>query len=166
MCFDFSHWCLRDDEFLLVVCHCGTVIVLDYTRDFFCRWKPVACKDWLTNKVEHALFWKGSFLRISVRFIAWIIWVSWLWIVRTHSALLGGCLHLCGQRAGSQLAVAKALTNIVWTLLARGLWWVSLGLTGCGLAVFVSASCAVEPSSLGQSKSLYRSMFIVLDKSL
>ena len=104
--------------------------------------EAVACKDWLTNKVDRSV--TGKIARQQCQGELQLP-LSDCGVValdyRGEKGIATALGHapqaaLANPAAGSVLAVSEALTNIVWAPLAEGLDSVSAcRLTGCGLAV-------------------------------
>ncbi|MPM02546.1 Phosphoribosylformylglycinamidine synthase [bioreactor metagenome] len=94
--------------------------------------EAVACKDWLTNKVDRSVTGKVALqqccgevqLPLNNLGIAALDYSSKSGIATSvgHAPVAG----LISAEAGSRLSVAEALTNIVWTPLKNGLRGVSL----------------------------------------
>lgn len=106
-------------------------MILDYTEKVL-QMEAVACKDWLTNKVDRSVTGRVALQQCAGQIQ---LPLNNLGIMALdycgHEGIATSIGHaaaaaLVDERAGSQLAVAKALTNIVWTPLAEGLKSVSL----------------------------------------
>ena len=105
--------------------------LLDYTEKVL-QMEAVACKDWLTNKVDRSVTGRVALQQCAGQIQLPLNNLGIMALDYSgHEGIATSIGHaaaaaLVDERAGSQLAVAKALTNIVWTPLAEGLKSVSL----------------------------------------
>jgi phosphoribosylformylglycinamidine synthase len=113
----------------------------------------VACKDWLTNKVDRSVTGKvaqqqcvGPFhLPLSNCAVMALDYTGTVGVATSvgHNSLVG----LIDERAGAILSVAEALTNVVWAPLSRNLSGVSL-----------SANWMWPAKQQGEDARLYRAV--------
>lgn len=103
--------------------------------------EAVACKDWLTNKVDRSVTGKVARQQCQGEIQ---LPLSDCGVValdyRGHKGIATALGHapqagLASPEAGSVLSVAESLTNIVWAPLADGMTSSACRLTGCGHAV-------------------------------
>lgn len=131
--------------------------VFDYLGQVL-QLESVACKDWLTNKVDRSVTGKVATqqtcgpIQLPLNNVA----VMALDFV-SHKGVASAIGHapaaaLIDPVAGSKLAIAEALTNIVWTPLSHGLKGVSL-----------SANWMWPAKSKGEDARLYKAVQTVSD---
>jgi len=110
-----------------------------YTVDHFGEYlenllqlESIACKDWLTNKVDRCGNRKGlqnnrHVACISCHSTIWLL-QPYFFIPQRHSTALGHALAagLVSPENGSVLSIAEALTNIIWAPIEKGIEAVSL----------------------------------------
>ena len=105
--------------------------IRDYVRQVL-QLESVACKDWLTNKVDRSVTGKVATqqtcgaLQMPLNNVS-VMAIDFL----SHKGIATSIGHapvaaLVNAAAGSRLAIAEALTNLVWAPLTHGLKGVSL----------------------------------------
>ncbi|HAC24919.1 MAG TPA: phosphoribosylformylglycinamidine synthase, partial [Cytophagales bacterium] len=105
--------------------------IRDYVRQVL-QLESVACKDWLTNKVDRSVTGKVATqqtcgaLQLPLNNVS-VMAIDFL----SHKGIATSIGHapvaaLVNAAAGSRLAIAEALTNLVWAPLTHGLKGVSL----------------------------------------
>lgn len=105
--------------------------IRDYVRQVL-QLESVACKDWLTNKVDRSVTGKVATqqtcgaLQLPLNNVS-VMAIDFL----SHKGIATSIGHapvaaLVNAAAGSRLAIAEALTNLVWAPLTHGLTGVSL----------------------------------------
>lgn len=100
--------------------------------DMVLQLESVACKDWLTNKVDRSVTGRVALQQCAgpIQLPLNNLGIMALDFNSTHGVAtsLGHApiASLVDERAGARLAIARALTNIVWTPLPDGLKSVSL----------------------------------------
>jgi phosphoribosylformylglycinamidine synthase len=94
--------------------------------------ESVACKDWLTNKVDRSVTGKVAMqqctgaLQLPLNNVA-VVALDYRGVAGIATALgHAPGVALIDPRAGSRVAVAESLTNIMWAPMAHGLGGVSL----------------------------------------
>ncbi|MBE0662705.1 MAG: phosphoribosylformylglycinamidine synthase [Bacteroidales bacterium] len=110
---------------------CKTELIETYIKQVL-QLESVACKDWLTNKVDRSVTGKvatqqctGS-LQLPLNNVG-VMALDYQGIKGVATAIgHGPVAALISPRAGSRLSIAEALTNIVWAPLTHGLEGVSL----------------------------------------
>lgn len=123
--------------------------------------ESVACKDWLTNKVDRCVTGRVAtqqtcgVIQLPLNNVS-VMALDFL----SNKGVATGIGHapsasLVNAAAGSQLAIAEALTNIVWTPLSRGLKGVSL-----------SANWMWPAKNKGEDARLYQAVASVSSFSL
>ncbi len=105
--------------------------IQEYTEQVL-QLESVACKDWLTNKVDRSVSGRVALQQCTgpVQLPLNNLGIMAL-DYTSHHGMATSVGHapvatLVDEKAGARLAVTKALTNIIWTPLAEGLTSVSL----------------------------------------
>ncbi len=132
----------------------------DYLVDVL-QLESVACKDWLTNKVDRSVTGKVATqqtcgpIQLPLNNVG-VMALDYLGNKGVATAIgHAPAVALINPAAGSQLAIAEALTNIVWTPLTHGLKGVSL-----------SANWMWPSKNKGEDARLYQAVQAVSDFAL
>ncbi|MCD6333382.1 MAG: phosphoribosylformylglycinamidine synthase [Bacteroidales bacterium] len=122
--------------------------------------ESVACKDWLTNKVDRSVTGKGVVQQCAGEIQLPLNDLAVVALDYTGSGGIATAIGhapvaaLADEAAGSRLAVAEALTNLVWAPLSNGLRSVSL-----------SANWMWPAKNPGENARLYRAVQSLSDFS-
>ena len=132
-------------------------LIINYIKDLL-RLEAVACKDWLTNKVDRSVTGKVALQQCAG---AIQLPVNDLGVMaldyRGKAGIATSVGHapvaaLVDEKAGSRLSIVEALTNIVWAPLQKGLKSVSL-----------SANWMWPAKNEGENARLYNAVKAVSD---
>lgn len=130
----------------------------EYYLEQVLQLEAVACKDWLTNKVDRSVTGRVAMQQACGPLQLPLNNVSVMALDFTsHKGIATGIGHapsaaLVDPIAGSKLAIAEALLNIIWTPLTHGLKGVSL-----------SANWMWPTKAAGENSRLYRAVEAVSD---
>ena len=102
--------------------------------------ESVACKDWLTNKVDRSVTGRiarqqtAGTIQLPLNDVA-VVALDYQGIKGIATALGHAPVPaIIDPRRGFILSIAESLTNIMWAPLAHGIKGISLSANGCGLA--------------------------------